>query len=1780
MITKQIKNYSILKTLFSGSQSIVYQGFSHRAEKSVIIKCLNTDDPSNEQIARFKREYELIKQLDGKGSVVAYEYVENDNNFAIIMEDYAYPTLKEYLSKNKLSLRQFLNLALALTHSLELIHQHHIIHKDINPANILWNETKKEAKIIDFGIASTLSREEPEMQKLQTLEGSLLYISPEQTGRMNRGIDYRTDYYSLGVIFYEVLTGKLPFYSRDPMEIIHWHIAQKPIPPKQLNYEIPQIISDIVLKLLAKAAEDRYQSTFGLKKDLLKCLESLQQKGVIEPFTLGAEDLSRKFRIAEKLYGRKKEREALLEAFTRVCETGVSEMLMVSGYSGVGKSRLIHEVHQPITAKNGYFISGKYDQYQRSVPYYAIIQAMKELVHQILTENEKNIKEWRNKLNEALGVNAQVILDVIPELEAIIGPQPKATVLGLTETQNRFNLIFQNFIHMLASKDKPLVLFLDDLQWIDNASLNLLTALLINLDNRYLLMIGSYRENEVEATHPLLMMLKKLEDAGVKLTNIILQPLQLEHINQLLTDALHRNEEDLKELAYICFEKTHGNPFFLIQFLNSLYKEQLIKMDVQKGGWSWNVHKIKMHDYTDNVVEFMTRKVRGLSKATQQVLQLAACLGNRFSLSMLAIISEQSRKATADALLEAIEEGLVMPVDDSYQAISESFDQQVNYLFLHDRVQQAAYSLIEEKKRNALHLKIGRLLLQKITPEEQPERLTEIVSHLNQGLSLVTNPEEIMEIINLNLITGRKANQAIAYKPALHHFKTAIALLPSGHWETHYALSLSLYTEAFETSYLVGELAEMDSFSEILFKHAKSILDKIKIYEIKLNYLSGQNRFNDAVDLAIEALSLFNIKLPKNPNKLHVFFAILRIKLLLLGRSKNTLANLPKMTNENWLAAMRILASAGTVSYLAKPYMCVLVIYQLIRLSMKYGLAPQTANSYIGYATLLSTLLKDPNQGYEYGQLGIRIVDERQYERQKPQVYMVFCMVIALWKIHLDEILPILINTFQQGMDVGDLENSGFKAAGIIAFSFASGKELSYVNEEAIKYGNLLLKFGQITSFKYLLFYWVAALRLMDTSEEKINAVGAFYNEEKVIAEAKETHDFSALTEIYWVTIIYNYFNKEYQTAAQAVFEVDQYLEGPAETQITGPLIYVYGSLALLAYYPAANAVTKQNSLRLVQKYLRKLKLRAKQAPMNYLHKYYLVLGSYYAALANYDEGLKYLDLAIINAKENRYINEEAIANELAAHIYLGIKKEIIAKGYMHEAHYCYSRWGAVVKVKQIENEYGYLLVDKVESHDVTQTMNYMKRSNRLERANETLDLATITKSAQAISKEIVFGNLLKKMMAIVIENAGAEKGYLLLGEDGKWLIQAECTIDTEATVLQSRPIENNLPISVIHYVIRTKSPTVIADALHDNKFNKDPYITASNAKSILCMPLLKGGILIGILYLENHLAINVFTQEQLDLLNLLSGQIVIAIDNARLYTNTILLNEALFNLNKTLSDLNKAYERFVPHEFLKLLGKKSIIEVTEGDNIQKDMTILFSDIRNFTSLSEKMSSRENFLLINEFLSYIGPQISTYHGFVDKYYGDGIMALFPTNADDALQSAISMLYMVKKFNANRREQHKETMEIGIGLNSGVLMLGTVGGANRMDVTVISDTVNVASRIEELTKYYQVALLVSDEVYKRLKNPTDYAMRKIDVAYVKGRTLPIGIYEVFEADEGEIKRLKSTTLDFFAQALLAFQNNDIMRAQNLFKQIYYVNPHDLPVQYYLQRCEQALKDIKI
>ncbi len=1497
-----LSGYTLVECIYQGTRTTVYRAVGTATQQSVVVKILAQEYPNFSELVQFRNQYTVAKNLPIEGIIRPLSLETWGNGYALIMEDFGGIDLGQYAQGNQLSLIDILTIAIQLATILHDLHQHRVIHKDIKPANILIHPDSKQVKLSDFSLASLLPKETEAIKGHNSLEGTLAYLAPEQTGRMNRAIDYRTDFYSLGVTLYQLLTGQLPFTSKDPLELIHCHMAQLPAAVDQINPDVPAMVTAIIAKLMAKNAEDRYQSAFGLKYDFERCLTQWQQQGEIAEFSLGQQDLSDRFLIPEKLYGRETEVKVLLNAFDRVAQSS-SELMLVTGFSGIGKTAVVNEVHKPITRQKGYFIKGKFDQFNRNIPLSAFLQALRDLMGQLLSESDAQLKTWKTRILDAVGENGKVLVDVIPELAQIIGNQPSVIELSGSAAQNRFNRLFQNFIELFSIAEHPLVIFLDDLQWADSTSLQLIKLLAEN--NRYLLLIGAYRDNEVSSTHPLTLTLGELKQAQSIVNTITLTPLSFEDTNHLIADTLNCSTKLAQPLTELVNRKTKGNPFFTTQFLKALHEDGLLSFDLEQRYWACDITQIKAMALTDDVVEFMVVQLRKLSVETQQVLKLAACIGNQFDLNTLAIVLEESSDNTAQFLWQALQEGFVLPTSQIYkffQSEDDNWQRTVNptYQFLHDRVQQAAYCLIPDTQKQITHLKIGQLLLDSVSEVELDNKLFNIVNHWNIGAALVTDAYKQTQLRQLNFKAAYKAKGAIAYEAAHQYATTAIDLLSSDSWSNQYSLTLALYELVAELAYLKGDFAKSQHWAKILLHHAKAILDEVKVHEINLLACTAQKKTLEATELGLQTLEKLGISIPNPPTQDDIEKFWTDVGDLILQTKIQSLLDLPSMTDDYALAALRILNSMAATVYLTQPQLFPLIVLAQVKLSLLHGNTPVSAGAYARYSFLLCSKVNDIELGYEFGCLALKLSEKFNNKAISTRVLLMVGALTLPWKVHLKESIPLLKTAYLNGLESGNLDGAALSHYYESQSSYIVGEQLQELAHKVATYSQQIREIKQELHFNNNELIHQVILNLTGNSQNPYQLVGNAFNEETMLPLYHRSSNVLGLFCLYLHKAMLCYWFGEWNDSVGYATEAAKHLAG-STAQATGPLLYFYDSLARLAQYATVSNSEQNSILAKISENQVKIKHWADHAPMNFQHKYDLVLAEQYHCLGEMAAAIDVYDSAISGAKVNGYIQEEAMANELAARFYLDWGKEKIAAVYMQEAYYCYSRWGASAKVADLESRYPKLLRPILQqlttpSVDVLNTLTRLSKStisahfsthhkaaNRAN-LNQAFDFASILKASQALSSAIKLDELLYQLTQIILQNSGGDHCALILpDETGVWQVRAVATSDK--TQLYTEPLTNNpnIPVKLIQYVKNTQKVVVI-DNLETDLPILDDYLMEHQPKSLLCLPLFNQGHLVGILYLSNRLTDGVFTSDRITILNFLCTQTAISLENARLY--------------------------------------------------------------------------------------------------------------------------------------------------------------------------------------------------------------------------------------------------------------------------------------------------------
>ncbi len=1518
MTSISLAGYRISEQIHASHRTLIYRGERERDRCPVTIKVLSDRFPHISSILQLRNHYIVTRDLDLPNIPKTLALETYQNAYALVTEDVVGISLKDLLATegalgtNPQKSILFLQIAIQLAQTLAGLYDRRVIHKDIKPANILFDLATQQLNLIDFSISSLLPRETQSIQNITALEGTLAYIAPEQTGRMNRGIDYRSDFYALGVTCYELLTGQLPFISTDPIELVHFHLAKQPEPAHHVQSNIPVILSQIVSKLMAKNAENRYQNALGLKYDLENCLTQLQTTGKIVPFALGTKDLTDRFTIPERLYGREFEVSALLAAFDRVSQGGErpakgrAELMLVAGYSGIGKTAIVQEIHKPIVRQRGYFIKGKFDQFQRNVPFSAFFQAFGNLLGQLGGESDSQRAVWKHKILTAVGEQGQVLIDVIPELESLLGLQFPAPELSASAAQQRFNLLMQKFVGVFTTGEHPLVIFLDDLQWADLASLNLLQLLM--QDAAHLLVLGAYRDNEVSSIHPLKLTIDEILTNGATVNTITIKPLGFSDLNQLVADTLNCDLRLAEPLAKLVEQKTQGNPFFVTQFLKSLYQDGLITFypithQQQIGGWQCDLAKVRNLAVTDDIVEFMALQLQRLPQETQEALKLAACIGAQFDLNTLAIVSQISAHDLAKSLWESLAEGLLIPINETYKFFTQSDDgsgiagsANPVYRFLHDRVQQSAYSLIPDRQKPETHLKIGKLIEQDCSEITREEKLFDLVGHLNIAKELITDPVERASLAQLNLSAGKKARNSTAYAAANIYLQTGIELLQADCWETQYQLTLDLHVAATEATYLNGDLDGMEEIASVVMRSAKTILDKVEVYRIQIAALTTNGMMLESIDLGIKVLEQLGVKLSTISDEAEIGKVLQALEIQLQDRQIEDLLDLPVMRNLQIQSTMKLLEDLGAPIFMAMPSLLPILSSKMVSLSVEFGNTLASAGGYINHGLVLSAFLGNVDMGYRFGNLSLNLTDRLNSLEFKGRSLFLF----ATWIQHRRDFIRTILPTFKYVYTVfrenGDFINTGYSISCYFDANLLCGVELNYWEPEISPYSKDLERAKQYSARAYLQMKQQLAQNLMTSGSQQDCLIGSAYDETVMIAKHQQDGDRTALAYAYIYKLMLAYLFGNYTAALANISQAEQYLLA-LSGMIPIPVFHFYAALTYLALDEAgessdrdpASTLARTNTLALVEAHQATIELWAQTAPMNYQHKWHTIEAEKQRVLGNKGKAIAHYELAIAGAKEHQFIHEEALANELTGKFYLDWGNAKVAKIYLVEAYYCYTRWGAIAKANHLIALYPQLLgsiinpdntnVFDAETNDLGDTFFG---------SSESLDLAAILEASKSISQEIDLDRSICNLLNIVITNAGADKCLLLLQAEDELQIIAKVELGQQPQVLAPMPLSasEDLVISLVNRAKHDLKPSILVNATQDTDLSGDLYLQQHQPHSILCLPILHQCQLVGILYLENHVTTAAFTDDRIDILQLLTAQAAISIENAKLHSN------------------------------------------------------------------------------------------------------------------------------------------------------------------------------------------------------------------------------------------------------------------------------------------------------
>lgn len=1513
---------------------------------------------------RLQHAYDVRADLAPGWALQTLEFIKTDTRAMLVQLDPGGELLENLLGP-PMPISLFLRLALGMAHAVAELHRCEIVHKEIQPTHMLIDLASGQTRLLGFGNASRIPREQQEPLPLEVISGNFAYMAPELTGRVNRSIDSRSDLYALGVCFYQMLSGVLPFSAKDAIGWVHSHIARQALAPHERVATLPLVLSRLVMKLLEKNAEERYQTAQGLIFDLQQIAACLAGGASgIDDFALARQDDSGRLTVPEKLYGREQSRQVLLDAVDQVLASGTPELVLVSGYSGIGKSSLVHELHQVLVEHRARFIIGKFDQHKRNIPYSTLAQTFQLLVQQMLGHSRAELDAWRDAILQAVGSNGQLLLDLIPELQFVIGPQPACVELAPNEAQNRFQAVFSQFLLACTSSEHPLIVFLDDWQWMDVASQRLISDLLSDSGVRNFLLIGAYSDNELTATDPLLITLDALRHHAVIVKNILLGPLLMEDVQQLLMDTLHADAEYCAPLTHLVYEKTAGNPFFTTQFLNRLADEKLLSFDFATRRWQWDLARIEEQGYSQNVIDLMVAKLQRLPQTCLDVVKMLACLGHGVAAGTLAKVCKQSLGLTEAALWPALKLGLVLHKDTRYQ-------------FAHDRVQEAAYLFTPQQARAQVHLDIARLLLAQLSPQAIEDDIFNIVGQFNLGSHLIERLEERTQLSHLNFLAGKKAKDAVAYAAARGYLMAASQLQPDDAWQSNYAQCFALHLALAECEYLTGRFEYANQLFQLISQHAQSKLDSAKVATLRgdLYQLSGQ--FDRAVETGLETLHMFGVSIPQNDDEIGSALAqeLANVDINMRGRSPSELIHLPAVVDPAIAVVISCFADMASPIQQIRAKLFALLTAKTLNFILHHGNANGASMAYTSYAIILMEN-HEIERAVEFSELSMAV--GRKFHDVKRSGIFEYCHGVYFhsWRKSMQSNLPLLEHAFIACVDAGNFFWAGYCTFAIPWFHFDTGAKLEDVRRVLKKY----MEFAQYTHNRVavqmdtLLLQACACLQGMTRAEDSFN--DEQYDEQEAVALFDKAFYFSGICIHHilkqLVAVVYGQPQAGLRAAAAAL----PLLPSVKATMLESTHVFLHGLAASAAWFEAGGGADgapdgERTALRkTVFDCMQKMQLWAAHCPDNFANRHALLAAELARIDGRHLEAMDWYDASIASAHDHGFVQYEALANERAAQFFFARGSEKIARTYLRDARHAYLRWGAHGKVRQLDRRFPGLHSRRGDG---------AKKLTQSGTRVDHLDLMSVIKASQAVSADIVLDHLIEALLRIVLEHAGADRALLLMPQNGEMQIAAMAdAVDEQISVVVHPHLENNaLPRMVVNYCARVQDKVLLEDCTAAHAYAHDPYWRSGRAKSMLCLPLVKQATLVGVLYMENTLVPGAFNHGRIAVIELLASQAAISLENAVLFTNlareqstirelnasleqrvqerTGELQRALMEQKAILDNAHTGISIVREHHILRCnLGQELMLGYAPGELVGRSTRIMFANDAAMAAFSEK----------------------------------------------------------------------------------------------------------------------------------------------------------------------------------------------------------------------------------
>ncbi|MCJ8294297.1 MAG: diguanylate cyclase [Colwellia sp.] len=1659
-----LSQFEIKKIIYSYEDTVVARVIPNSAEfdaTTVIIKYQNTDYPSAELDSRWKNEFNILRSIKSKWVIKAHALMQYKNCHILVLEDFSSTTLSDLIAKKTLTFTQRLHIASQLTSALAEVHHCQLIHRDINPSNILIDSKTLQLKLCDFALATRLSHKQIKIFN-QDLWGKFEYISPEQTGRTNIKVDYRSDFYSLGVTLYELFSERLPFTSQNAMTLLHSHIARTPEPLSKVKHGIPAVISTIISKLMDKSPENRYQSAYGLQTDLDTCLDKWQKNNSIDNFILATADVSRHFNVSNKLYGRENELATILAAYQRAC-TGHTELAMVSGYSGVGKSALVHELQRNIIATDGLFIMGKCDQYNRGQPFLVIIEALQQLLQYLLSENCEKLNQWRTKLQAALGNNAAIITELLPDLALIIGTPPPLTVLPPAEAEMRLNMVFIDFVSVLYSKEQPLVIFLDDLQWVDMPTLTLLQQQVNERNKNGLYVIGAYRDNEVDEAHPLTIALQKIEQANA-LTKIHLSPLKLQHVQQLLCNTLQCDFDHVSTLAEICFKKTQGNPFFLNQLLLSIYQDDSISYNHKDGIWQWCIETIKKHSMTDNVVDLMIKKFKQLNSETQVLASIASHLGHNFSLRQLSSACKYDPITTAKILWPLLQSGFILPQDEHYQFIDDVHSlNKSHYCFLHDKVQQAAYQLTPEEGREELLLHIGKHWLDNITEEELEANLFTLLRVLNGAINIIDDKDDVKKIVSLNLRAGLKSKDAATYGTASSYLRIAKVHLGADAWQENPEQTLAIHKNLIETEFLAGNIETASTLYRNSVNSAPTYKEKIALILVQAYQLQSRGCFSDTIAVLMGGLAILKVDFPLNEVEAEqqLLATFTSTQKLRHQSTDEQILTATRMTDKHCLLRMEIHNALSTAFYLSGCARSFATnACNMVQLTLDHGQCELSSIGYAAYATAMSMMGKKPIVCYEMSKLAKSVSDLWESKYHRATIYQYFASSYQHWCEPIENTYVFQEQVITWGEEGTNLLFAGYCVLFKACNKFIKGEKLQDLQTDIEQGLAFLNKKQQSATVNFVLLG--AYQSLLALQEKTLTANSLNTDSFNINQYFKDNFHTPSMDMAFYTcaTLRFSYLMNDEALQTQCLKNIDIVCMYLPDTPLMTESLF-YQALILLDNNSAeaiSTGIFKDNAkggatddyqdklskenLAKAQEICDKFQTWAIDSNKNYQHKY-LLIAAEIARVKGQDSLATELYSKALDAVEiANFIHCEALINERYAKYWSGLGQHRIAAHCIKDAYYLYARWGATAKCSLLEEQWPQQRFNLINaSFGSGSSLQHSIQSTLVEQTR-SLDLHSLLKANQLLSEEIYVNSLLKKMMNVLMENAGAQTGAIIINDDEQLKLEIVGSINDSFGGIDCQLYNINLddvdgaqqpllPDTIIRYTQKTMKTLIINNPGEDPRFINNSYLRINNPKSVLCLPISGQGRLIAIVYLENNLIECAFTKKHKDTVELISAQAAVSLINARHYEtleNKVAQRTEELQMLAIKDGLTGIFNR---REFDSTLDR----EWSRASREFGSLSLMMIDIDHFKAYNDNFGHPEGDACIKLIAQALTEVVGRKNDFVARYGGEEFVILMTTSDNNVVES-LAQRCMQKIRDLAIPHQFSETAEhvtISIGI---------------------------------------------------------------------------------------------------------------------------------------------------